>query len=111
MGRWKIKICSFLAVLALFLATSAPASAANLYFTGLNDTVAPLTSDSMPFWSGGTLYVPYTVFDSSRNEVGISLGLVTSYNRTNRTVTFYNLRQILTFDLNTGNCQIGRAHV
>ena len=105
MGRWKIKICSFLAVLALFLATSAPASAANLYFTGLNDTVAPLTSDSMPFWSGGTLYVPYTVFDSSRNEVGISLGLVTSYNRTNQTVTFYNLRQILTFDLNTGNCR------
>ncbi len=105
MGRWKIKICSFLAVLALFLATSAPASAANLYFTGLNDTVAPLTSDSMPFWSGGTLYVPYTVFDSSRNEVGISLGLVTSYNRTNQTVTFYNLRQILTFDLSTGNCR------
>ena len=28
-----------------------PASAANLYFTAINDSVPPLTSDTMPFWS------------------------------------------------------------
>lgn len=81
-----------------------PASAATLYFTAVNNTVAPLTSETMPFWSGGTLYVPYTIFDASLNNVGVGLGLYTNYNRDSRTVTLYNLRQMLTFDLNSGTC-------
>ena len=92
-------------VLAVVLALSlTPASAATLYFTAVNNTVAPLTSGTMPFWSGGTLYVPYTIFDASLNNVGVGLGLYTSYNRDSRTVTLYNLRQMLTFDLNSGTC-------
>ena len=92
-------------VLAVVLALSlTPASAATLYFTAVNNTVAPLTSETMPFWSGGTLYVPYTIFDASLNNVGVGLGLYTSYNRDSRTVTLYNLRQMLTFDLNSGTC-------
>lgn len=92
-------------ILAVVLALSlTPASAATLYFTAVNNTVAPLTSETMPFWSGGTLYVPYTIFDASLNNVGVGLGLYTSYNRDSRTVTLYNLRQMLTFDLNSGTC-------
>ena len=83
-----------------------PVSAADLYFTALNERVELLTSDSMPFWYGGTLYVPYSVFDKDLNTTQIFLGLNVSYNsRTRSTVTIYNLRQqMLTFDLNSGTC-------
>lgn len=92
-------------VLVLGLFRPMSASAATLYFTAVNNSVAPLTSETMPFWSGGTLYVPYTIFDASLNGIGVSLGLYTSYNRDSRTVTLFNLRQMLTFDLNSGTCR------
>lgn len=93
------------AVLVLGLFPPVPASAATLYFTAVNNSVAPLTSDTMPFWSGGTLYVPYSIFDASLNRIGVGLGLYTSYNRDSRTVTLFNLRQTLVFDLNSGTCR------
>lgn len=102
----KRRVASILAAAVLFvgLAWPIPASAANLYFTAINDSVAPLSSDTMPFWSGGALYVPYTVFDASQNGVNVSLGLYASYNRGGGTLTLFNLRQVLVFDLNKGTC-------
>ena len=95
------------AALCLGLFLPARVSAADLYFTALNESVELLTSDSMPFWSGGVLYVPYSFFDSSRNYTKVDLGINVSYNsRTKNTVTLYNLRQqMLTFDLNSGTCR------
>ncbi len=90
------------AALLLTLRLTVPARAADVIFTSVNDTVLPLTSDSMPTWSGGTLYVPYTVFDSS--VTGISLGLYCNYNRSSGTVMLISLSQILTFDINNGTC-------
>lgn len=87
-------------VLCLGLFAPIPASAADLYFTSINDNLQPLTADTMPVWSGGTLYVPYSVFDA--NSTGVKLGLECSYERTSNTVTLYNLRKMLVFDLNTG---------
>lgn len=103
--RKKRRLVSLAVTLALFLALSMPASAVNLYFTGINDSVAMLTSDTMPFWSGGTLYVPYTVFDANQNGIGVSLGLYTNYNRNNNTVALFSQRQLLIYDLNTGTCR------
>lgn len=94
-----------LAVVLVLSLSPMPASAATLYFTAVNNSVAPLTSDTMPFWSGGTLYVPYSIFDASLNKIGVGLGLYTSYNRDTRTVTLFNLRQTLIFDLNSGTCR------
>ena len=76
----KHRISSFLiaAVLFLGLAWPIPASAANLYFTAINNSVAPLSSNTMPFWSGGAIYVPYSVFDANLNGINVSLGLYTS---------------------------------
>ena len=84
-----------------------PVSAADLYFTAINERIEYLTSDTMPFWSGGILYVPYTVFDKNLNSTQTDLGITVSYNsRTKSTVTLYNLRQqMLTFDLVSGNCR------
>ena len=100
-------VLSALLVLALCLGVlPARVSAADLYFTALNERVELLTSDSMPFWYGGILYVPYSIFDKALNTTQIDLGLNVSYNsRIRSTVTIYNLRQqMLTFDLNSGTC-------
>ena len=101
------RIQSVLAALALMLglAWPMPASAVSLYFTGINDSVTPLTSDTMPCWFGGTLYVPYTVFDAGMNGVNFSLGLSSIYNRFGQTVSVFNLKQILVFELDTGVCR------
>ena len=100
----KRRLLPLLLAAALFLGLyqPMPASAAAIYFTGVNDSVVPLTSDTMPCWSGGTLYVPYTVFNANTNGIRVSLGLETTYNRNTNTVSIFNLRQMLTFDLNTG---------
>lgn len=105
--RRKHKFLSYVLAAALFLGLSAPipASAASLYFIGLNDNVPPMTAGDMPFWSGGTLYVPYTVFDANLNGSGVNLGLYTSYSRSDGIVTLFDLRQMLVFDLNTGACR------
>lgn len=92
-------------VLCLGLFLPLRVSAAGVYFTAINDSVAPLTSDTMPFWSGGVLYVPYTVFDAAHNSVGVDLGIISSYSRTKNTVALYNTNQILIFDLNDGSCR------
>lgn len=84
-----------------------PVSAADLYFTAINERIEYLTSDTMPFWSGGILYVPYTLFDKNLNSTQTDLGITVSYNsRIKTSVTLYNLRQqMLTFDLVSGNCR------
>ena len=87
-------------ILCLGLLVPVPVSAADLYFTSVNERLLPLTSDTMPLWSGGLLYVPYNVF--SREVCGVDLDIITSYSREAGTVSFYRTRQILVFDLNTG---------
>lgn len=103
----KRRAITFLAALAVLITLSVPTpvSAASLYFTAINDSVTPLTSDTMPFWSGGIIYVPYTLFDSNLNGINVSLGLYTNFNRSSGTVTIFNLRQMLVFDLNNGTCR------
>ena len=105
--RRKHRFLSLLAAAALCLGLSIPlpVSAAGLYFTAINDSMPRLTADTMPFWSGGMIYVPYTVFDANLNGVSVSLGLYTSYNRSSNTVTLFNLRQMLVFDLSSGSCR------
>ena len=87
-------------VLCLGLFSPMPAAAADLYFTSINDNLQPLTADTMPVWYNGILYVPYSVFDASSS--GIKLGMECSYDRNSNTVTLYNLRKMLVFDLNAG---------
>lgn len=100
-----IPVLLLTAVLVFGMFQPMPTSAADLYFTSINDTVGLLTADSMPCWSGGTLYVPYTLFNPNLNGIKVSLGLDARYNSSNRTVTIFNLKQMLTFDLNSGNCR------
>jgi len=93
----------FAVLLCLGLLLPSPARAADVYFTSVNDSLLQLTAESMPFWWGGWIYVPYNVFDG--RVTGIDLGLSCSYERDKNKVSVFNLRRMLTFDLNTGACR------
>lgn len=100
----KKRLGALLCALALCLTLLPPtASAAEVCFTALDITIPPLTSDSMPLWSGGVLYVPASVFDSGSNG-GVDLGINCAQSKSNGTVSLFSLRQLLVFDLNSGTC-------
>ncbi|MEA4933397.1 MAG: hypothetical protein VB071_07450 [Lawsonibacter sp.] len=88
-------------ILCVVLLLPVPVSATDIYFTSINDNLLPLTSETMPVWSGGLLYVPYTVFDS--NYSGVSLGIYSNYSKNSNSVSVFNLRQMLVFDLNNNS--------
>lgn len=94
-------------ILALFLCVvlllPIPVSATDIYFTSINDNLLPLTSETMPVWSGNLLYVPYTVFNS--NYSGVSLGLYCNYSQNGNTVSLFNLRQMVVFYLNDNSAR------
>ena len=102
MKKWKKRTALALVLTLLVALLNTAQAAGNIYLTAVNESVLELTSDTMPTWSGGVLYVPYTVFDSS--YTGINLGISSSYSRDGGTVTLYNLQQMMIFDLNRGTC-------
>lgn len=98
------RFLSLLCVFALCFAVLIPSQAnTNVCFTAVNDRLLGLSGNSMPMWSEGTLYVPFSVFDV--NTTGASLGTSSTYSRSSSIVTIFNLHQMLVFDLNTGTCR------
>ncbi|MBR4099059.1 MAG: hypothetical protein IKK44_03635, partial [Clostridium sp.] len=79
-----------------------PTSAAEVCFTSINDNLLPLTSNTMPVWSGGVLYVPYTAFDSG--STGIDLGISCRRSDNGNKVSLFNLEKMISFDLNSSTC-------
>lgn len=73
-----------------------PLAAESVYFTAVNENVCPLNDETMPFWSGGTLYVPSPVLSSC--DLGLSYVRDTSA----QTAILYNSRKVLEFDLTGG---------
>ena len=81
-------LCLLLATLLLFtLAPAKTEAETTVYFTAVNDQLLPDLSDgTMPFWSGGRLYVPYTAI------AGTDLGLFYSRSRDKSTAVVYRHR-------------------
>ena len=94
----KNRFIALICILALCLSTVRAINAGDIYFTSVNDKLIPLSTDTMPTWVSGRLYVPASTFDSS--ATGIDLGFY--FRQNNNTVTLYTLRQMLVFDLNRG---------
>lgn len=90
-------ICLILVLLLAALMVLPASGAAQLAFVAVNDTI-PLTlsGGELPFYSGGLLYVPYSVFNSS------SLGFYPSYTPDNGTLTLFSRNQRLVYDLSGG---------
>lgn len=88
--------CLLAASCVLSLFGSARASRNDVYFTVVNDKVLELRGDTMPFFSGGEVYVPYTVFDPNSTEIG--LGVFATYG-SNTVMLYSRSADALMFDL------------
>ena len=89
---------ALLAALALLLALLLPTggqAASTVYFTAVNDTLLELSDATMPFWSGGTLYVPASAFS------GGVLNVTYSYNTGKETLILTRSGVKLICNLNT----------
>ena len=80
--KYRKLLCVLLA-LALLLALAPMAGAeGDLFFVAVNDTI-PVTLTSLPYTSGGVVYVPYTAFDARPG------GVVSAYNPTAQTFVLF----------------------
>jgi len=94
---------SLLCVLSLLAALLIPIRATeDVCFTAVNDRILPLTAGTMPMWSSGMLYVPYSVFDSG--STGVSMGTSSTYSKSSGVVSIFNLQEMMVFDLEAGTC-------
>ena len=87
-------LCLLLVLLMVFSLTPSETRAeTTVYFTAVNDQLLPdLSDETMPFWSGGRLYVPSTVI------TGTDLGLFYSRSRDKSTAVVYRQGSALTFN-------------
>lgn len=77
----------FSVLLVLQLAVPPAGAAETVYFLATSNEVHPLSDQTMPFWSGGYLYIPASIFTGTwRRYFGISY----NYNPTSRTAILYN---------------------
>ena len=89
-------LCLLLVLLMVFSLTETRAET-TVYFTAVNDQLLPdLSDETMPFWSGGRLYVPSTVI------TGTDLGLFYSRSRDKSTAVVYRQGSALTFNFAAG---------
>ena len=105
--RVKQALCLVFAVLLLVKAAPIPADAANsICFLAANEKLFPLSDETMPFWSDGSLYVPHTLMDDGE------LGIHYSRNMEKQIFTAYNLSSgSLTFDLAAGTIETNTLKV
>ena len=91
-------LCLLLVLLMVFSLTPSETRAeTTVYFTAVNDQLLPdLSDETMPFWSGGRLYVPSTVI------TGTDLGLFYSRSRDRSTAVVYRQGSALTFNFAAG---------
>lgn len=107
------RVCSLLLAVALVLCmapATGRAALSGVYFTAANDLLLDLTSDTMPFWSGNTLYVSSRLFEHTDLDVmyvkNSSMGLAMLY--TTKTDLRFDLRRNNAYDRD-GNTYKGRA--
>ena len=81
--RWAALV---LCLLLVFQTAALPADAAeSVYFVAAGNEVLPLSDDTMPFWSGGYLYIAASTFSgTSRKALGVS------YMGSGQTAVLYN---------------------
>ena len=90
---------ALLCLLLVFQLTAPTQATGDVYFTAVNKNVLSLSDATMPFWSGGYLYVPSSIFTG----VGRDLGVSYYPNLAKQTVLLYvddPIYSSLVFDLN-----------
>lgn len=105
---WKMRAYAFLLASLLALALLPAAGRAvlsDVYFTAVNEQLLDLSSETMPFWSDGVLYVSSRVFE------GTDLGVSYVRNNTMGLVMLYTNRVDLRFDLEDQTAYDKRGNV
>ncbi len=93
------KQAAALAFSILFLFLCFPARAAeSVYFTAAGSYMLPLSDNTMPFWTGGYLYIPSTIFTGAARE---ALDVSQVLNNVKNRLVLYSSGRSLTFDLST----------
>ena len=71
------KLLATLACVVLLVQLTVPVMAAGtVYFTAVNKNVLELSDATMPFWSGGYLYVPSTIFSGVNRDLGVGVATI-----------------------------------
>ena len=100
MKRWTALL--FCALLVFQLGLFPVRAAERVYFTAVGNNVLPLSDSTMPFWSGGYVYVASTVFTGAGRE---SLGISQVVNNEKNRVVLYSSGRSLTFDLDQNSAR------
>lgn len=75
-------------------------AATDTLFIAVNDDLLELTGETAPVRIGGITYLPYTIFDKSVARV--DLGVYSSWNAKQETVTLYSKSRTLVFNIQAG---------
>ena len=101
MRRLGALVCALVMALAI-VPQETGAVLSGVYFTAVNDELLELRGYTMPFWSGGHLYVSNAIFTGI---YGSALGIRYARNAIQETAVVFSTRQALTFDLEAGTAQ------
>ena len=91
-----------LCLLLVFQLSLPPARAAGdrVYFTAAGSYILPLSDNTMPFWSGGYVYIPSSIFTGKGRE---ALGVSQVLDSGQEWMTLYSVRKSLTYNF-SDNC-------
>lgn len=97
-------------LLAVQLAAPQALAEEKVYFVAVGNNVLPLSDATMPFWSGGYLYISSTIFTGI---VWNSIGIAHSYNSAQQLEVLYNRDRdkSLVFDLKQNNARDGAGNI
>lgn len=92
-----------LCLLLVFQLSLPPVRAAGrVYFTAAGSYVLPLSDNTMPFWSGGYVYIPSSIFTGTARE---ALGVSQVLNSDQGRLVLYSGGRSLTYSL-SANCAL-----
>ena len=100
-------LCALALVLGVFSFTAWGAgSNSTVYLLAANDKWCDLPNNALPLSVGGTIYVPYTLFD--KDATGVDLGVYYGIKQDRGTIlSLYSLNGMLTFSISQGICTNG----
>lgn len=93
----------FCFLLAFRLAVPPARAADRVYFTAVGGYVLPLSDNTMPFWSGGYVYIASSIFTGAARE---ALGVSQVFNKDQGRLVLYGGGRSLTYTL-SANCALG----
>ena len=95
----KKKIAAAAVALCLALALLSPGvtAAGPVYFWGVNDTLVPLSDQTVPRYYGGNIYMPYTIFTVADTGINVFCAAANDLS----SILLYNSEKRLKFDVSS----------